>query len=102
MTWRSLFYAKVQIKSDKVTPFGGIIKIMELFNILFGNLTSFFRQSVICRYTMSHVNVLHVAPYALETPINTGAPRGATSVKTLHPMWHPSHTQIMLSIHFAQ
>lgn len=42
MTWRSLFYAKVQIKSDKLTPFGGIIKIMELFNILFDNLPSLF------------------------------------------------------------
>ena len=42
MTWRSLFYAKVQIKSDKLTPLEGIILIMEQFNILFGNLTSFF------------------------------------------------------------
>lgn len=43
MTWRSLFYAKVQIKSDKLTPLEGIIQIMEQFNILFGNLTSLSR-----------------------------------------------------------
>ena len=28
--------AKVQIKSEKLTPFGGIFQIMEQFNILLG------------------------------------------------------------------
>lgn len=28
--------AKVQIKYEKLTPFGGIFPIMELFNILLG------------------------------------------------------------------
>lgn len=34
MTWRSLSYAKVQIKSEKLTPFGGIFQIIGQFNIL--------------------------------------------------------------------
>ncbi len=33
---RSLSYAKVQIKSEKLTSFGGIFQIMEQFNILLG------------------------------------------------------------------
>ena len=31
---RSLSYAKIQIKSEKLTPFGKIFQIMKLFNII--------------------------------------------------------------------